>query len=426
MTDDFCQQVVIYLIPMISNPIFINTFVVFLRLFWFEKRFQHIVREATSVRRSRTMSRRNTQALEEKDNGNEERGVNGRNIVVLHDSPFGPSKDPPFQERPKPHNRLQDTPEPQEAQKDSSTSSEQDHEMPALESSEQRPPFFTRDIMFADEVDRGPKTVLEDNDSTNERPMPKQMSSEQHIAFLENQRNPKDKDALHIPGPREFDRGDIPTKSVHHDNEGQLSRLSSGSEDKGNDRDIEPDRDVGDGAAIPPIKRNITIDDSNAIHARRNQQSSAFSKLTLRRTGTDRSKEAPTFDRHGSTGRPESRSSTFPRLRTSATKESHPMPYLSWQPTIGRNSAFVDLTEDQREELGGIEYRSLKTLAIVLVCKSVSLHVPKISTETSFNSTLAYFLFFHIIGVVIFVPWIVQTNEWGSVVDADGQSRVWW
>jgi Trk-type K+ transport system membrane component len=43
------------------------------------------------------------------------------------------------------------------------------------------------------------------------------------------------------------------------------------------------------------------------------------------------------------------------------------MPYLSWQPTIGRNSAFVDLTEEQRDELGGIEYRSLKTLAVVLV-----------------------------------------------------------
>jgi hypothetical protein len=45
------------------------------------------------------------------------------------------------------------------------------------------------------------------------------------------------------------------------------------------------------------------------------------------------------------------------------------MPYLSWTPTVGRNSAFVDLTEEQREELGGIEYRSLKLLAIILVCK---------------------------------------------------------
>ena len=47
------------------------------------------------------------------------------------------------------------------------------------------------------------------------------------------------------------------------------------------------------------------------------------------------------------------------------------MPYLSWTPTIGRNSAFIDLTEEQREELGGIEYRALKTLALILVCKAM-------------------------------------------------------
>src|SRR4051794_23858894 len=44
------QQVVIYLICMLANPITINSFVVFLRLYWFEKRFQHIVREARQRR----------------------------------------------------------------------------------------------------------------------------------------------------------------------------------------------------------------------------------------------------------------------------------------------------------------------------------------------------------------------------------------
>jgi len=42
------------------------------------------------------------------------------------------------------------------------------------------------------------------------------------------------------------------------------------------------------------------------------------------------------------------------------------MPYLSYQPTLGRNSQFVDLTDEQRDELGGIEYRSLKLLYRVL------------------------------------------------------------
>ena len=56
-------------------------------------------------------------------------------------------------------------------------------------------------------------------------------------------------------------------------------------------------------------------------------------------------------------------------MRRSTSRERDTASYLSWQPTIGRNSAFVDLTVDQKDELGGIEYRSLKTLGWVLICK---------------------------------------------------------
>jgi hypothetical protein len=45
------------------------------------------------------------------------------------------------------------------------------------------------------------------------------------------------------------------------------------------------------------------------------------------------------------------------------------MPYLSYIPTIGRNSQFHigDLTDEQKAELGGVEYRSLRVLAVILV-----------------------------------------------------------
>lgn len=89
----------------------------------------------------------------------------------------------------------------------------------------------------------------------------------------------------------------------------------------------------------------------------------------------------------------------------SKSQETAPTPYLSWQPTIGRNSAFVDLTEEQREELGGIEYRSLKTLAVILTF---------------------YFFFWHALGVIVFTPWIILTDTWGSTVDANGINRAWW
>ena len=39
------QQVTLMLIGCVTNPIFINTAVVFVRLYWFEKRFKHIVEE---------------------------------------------------------------------------------------------------------------------------------------------------------------------------------------------------------------------------------------------------------------------------------------------------------------------------------------------------------------------------------------------
>lgn len=46
-------------------------------------------------------------------------------------------------------------------------------------------------------------------------------------------------------------------------------------------------------------------------------------------------------------------------------------PYLSYTPSVGRNSQFYDLTEEQRNELGGIEYRSLKTLSWILVGETI-------------------------------------------------------
>lgn len=81
------------------------------------------------------------------------------------------------------------------------------------------------------------------------------------------------------------------------------------------------------------------------------------------------------------------------------------MPYLSWAPTIGRNSNFIDLTEDQREELGGIEYRALKLLAVILV---------------------AYFVGFHLLGMVCLTPWIARDAHYSSVVEEVGVNPVWW
>lgn len=48
------------------------------------------------------------------------------------------------------------------------------------------------------------------------------------------------------------------------------------------------------------------------------------------------------------------------------------MPFLSRQATLGRNSQFRNLTSEDREELGGIEYRSLKLLLKIVVGECAS------------------------------------------------------
>src|SRR3569833_581487 len=74
------QQIVVFVLAMTSNPITINSFVVFLRLYWFEKRFQNIAREARQ--RRGTLSKAKSAGKSDADRI--ERVVNGRSITVMH------------------------------------------------------------------------------------------------------------------------------------------------------------------------------------------------------------------------------------------------------------------------------------------------------------------------------------------------------
>jgi potassium uptake Trk family protein len=65
------------------------------------------------------------------------------------------------------------------------------------------------------------------------------------------------------------------------------------------------------------------------------------------------------------------RSTTIPHTMTfssthSAGGTTRPAPYLTFNATVSRNSRFQDLTEAQKDELGGVEYRALDLLAKVL------------------------------------------------------------
>lgn len=379
------QQVVLMLIACVCNPIFINTFVVFVRLYWFEKRFQGLVAESRN--RNRTRSRTRSEAKGERDIGHEEQGVNGRAITVVRNQD-GHAQGAPCNidgEIEEEKDQFDSTAETATAVGADSTTGQTDSIQP-----------FHRDITFADDVKPPPRRSI----AAEER-LPIRRPAEQHIAFVENQRRPKTKTRLRIPGPREFDRGDKPQSLEEEDGAVHLAReLTNESSMRGRDEANQPADTVDPGNTNgddQTFKRQVSADEHVASVGGRLR--SGFNNVKRRMTlAEDHDNEDSGIRRRASTFR------TFVTAR-SRERELDPAPYLSWQPTIGRNSAFVDLTEEQREELGGIEYRALKTLAFILVF---------------------YFVGFHLLGMIVHLPWIVRSSYNGSVLKPDGISAVWW
>ncbi|KAL8812033.1 MAG: hypothetical protein Q9200_001332 [Gallowayella weberi] len=374
---------------MIATPIFIHSFVVFVRLYWFERRFQHLVREARHLRHTRTRSRTKTEARDDRDMEKDAQGIRGRSIVVLHKNGGAEStEDGTITSSSKKLDESEPTSASSSSRGDKSTPNE-----PQIETSLDQPPTLHREVTFADEVDD-----VEELKAPPPNRLPLRLSAEETIAFLEKQRN-QNKGTLRIPGPRDFDRGHVPETVVEDEDGGALSHKITSP--------LEESTSASSGG---PVKRNITIDEPK--HPRQ-RAGTGLSKISVpsHRSNHLTAEKTTSPDGEGEGQLPHSarlraRTGTFSSLRKWGSKEPEPItPYLSWQPTIGRNSAFVDLTEEQREELGGIEYRSLKTLAVVLVC---------------------YYVLFHVLGAVILVPWIHEVNSFGSVVDSDGINRTWW
>lgn len=81
--------------------------------------------------------------------------------------------------------------------------------------------------------------------------------------------------------------------------------------------------------------------------------------------------------------------------------------YVSWQPTIEGNSVFVGLTPEQREELGGVEYRALKLLSRILI---------------------TYYVGFHLMGALMLMAYgmIKQSSYQDTVYTPAGIHPVWW
>ncbi|RHZ45318.1 uncharacterized protein CDV56_103810 [Aspergillus thermomutatus] len=82
------------------------------------------------------------------------------------------------------------------------------------------------------------------------------------------------------------------------------------------------------------------------------------------------------------------------------------LPELSSHATIGRNSQFHNLTTEDRELLGGIEYRSLKLLLKIVT---------------------GYFFGLQLFGAICLVGWIQHANpKYREYLAECGQGSVWW
>ncbi|CAG84747.2 DEHA2A10340p [Debaryomyces hansenii CBS767] len=79
--------------------------------------------------------------------------------------------------------------------------------------------------------------------------------------------------------------------------------------------------------------------------------------------------------------------------------------YLSWVPTVGRNSTFVHLSEEQKEELGGVEYRAIKLLIKIIVI---------------------YYIGFHILAFTCLLPYILYQPVYKADVINVGITPTWW
>jgi Trk-type K+ transport system membrane component len=362
------QQITLIFIACLCNPITINTFVVFVRLNWFEKRFRHIITESRILRQNKIQSRTKSMDPQNMDSEKAMHGVYGRKINVMHQN------EPPG-------SKTIDNSSIGDAAFEKVTTNVNDDESrpgrPDGANTDIAPEttFGRREITFADELERKKSEAI-----PNSERVLQQRSPEHHIAFVENQRNPKDTTSLRIPGPRDVERGERPQRVEDKDNVQREESIHSNEHSPRKTAEA-PEKDT-EQPKLMSGERN-RLDRLHLPHLRHRRH---VSSIEIR-------------------SRAQSISSFVSRTFSQARDDSDPLPYLSYAATIGRNSAFVDLTEEQREELGGIEYRSLKTLAWVLISYNVG---------------------WTIFGIVVFLPWILHSPQYAGIVHSDGMSTVWW
>jgi hypothetical protein len=117
------------------------------------------------------------------------------------------------------------------------------------------------------------------------------------------------------------------------------------------------------------------------------------------------------------------RTLTMPRTTTITsmrgnTERARPVPYVSFDAVVGHNSSFEELTDEQLEELGGVEFRALNALLWIVgivsafFCSTVLIHL-----------SAQYHISVQLAGFAIIAPY-VSLNKWKNDFRPPQQKRL--
>jgi Trk-type K+ transport system membrane component len=399
------QQLVIFFCAMMSNPISIHTSVVFLRLYWFEKRFQNLVQDARHKRGTVSKAKVSTNPDPERA----DLGVNGRNITIMRNT-AQPSRitNDGILLRSKDEDQVDPLQvEPLHDSRATLLGTQTSRENGEIDGVDEKPSPQEQDNGHSTQITFSNVVKRSDGLQPDLTKFPsKGQGGDGNGEMLRLQRTVDDDEILRIPNPRDAERG-IKIKRLEKDDNPDVEDAEDGVQDGSetlNDTAVQS----------PTTTRQPTIVFKEPERRRRDEIAqevrvigNTFGPLKIRKPRIFSSRDKKIHrdsDSDSETERPPRH--TLSRVRTTFSRDKlEDAPYLSWQPTLGRNSAFPGLTLEQREELGGIEYRSLRTLALVLVC---------------------YFWGFWLFGVACLMPWIKNSDYYTKIVENAGISPTWW
>lgn len=436
------QQIVVYLVTTLTTPIFIHGSLLFVRLYWFERHFDNIRessklnfkmrRNATLAARTRSFdsTRMNTQAnqglgfrLAEspaslKDSTNSSDASPNAVIHVSEPSDeethVPSARSPPLTASNSGVDPLSGDVSPNNAQQAKRTIEPSDmYRSIAMLQNNQSSSQSQVAVPKEDDDDvliiKSPNEIEQDSDN------PIFIKKETQIQFTEPSRHRPP----HRRGVRKWSR--IRSTLSHPNHRRTLSTTLMDDESIDSEHELE-DTD-GDGDVTEAIvdsddevQRATTAEDKK-IGKRTNTLDEKFTRTStfdgIRKRSKLRRLKTPSFhkvasrltDLDGTTSFTQQSDEEGYVSGDNSLRRVMSTNYLSWTPTVGRNSTFVHLTEEQKEELGGVEYRAVKLLIKIL---------------------LVYYVGFHIVAFLCLVGWILNQSHYLSIVKAVGVSPTWW